>query len=380
MEVAEKFAYRTEQFITFGLHRAAESELYCVGSRTKLYISELIYRHQCDERIFMEQSVLSDFSKFMPSRGVPKNAANIFNRSTKAEQDRLLVDYHLMTEELKVNSERVALAQSRWSPIQINLPGKYYLAYLTNFGGCEIRRKHTGKCSWSLVVHNIAKEWLILCQKDIKYALNSFKTYEDAVYGIKITAIAWNPCLKANDCENLDFCFITANGNIVFYNIIAETLELQFQKKLNCKHVNAIEWITLTDKNNRRRSYIVACEHNGAISLLSIQYDQTATNSNATTSTTTTTASNVESITDVIETTQLFADSDGVGANGIQWDYYKQCNQLVFIICKGMHVFAYLFSLDKETVLSSCNHYVGHLTITGKNNDIAELNLSYLSI
>ncbi|XP_031626263.1 uncharacterized protein LOC116342686 [Contarinia nasturtii] len=358
MEIAEKFAYRTDQFIPFSLHRTTESELYCVSSRTKVYISELIYSHHCDERIFMEQSVLGDLTKFMPSRGVPKNAANIFNKSTKPEQDRLLVDYHLMTEELKVNGERVALAQTRWSPIQSHLSGKYYLAYLTNFGGCEIRQKHAGKFSWCLVVHNIAKEWLILRQKDIKYALNSFESFEDAVYGIKITAISWNQRLDVKECENLEFCFVTANGTIAFYNIGGETLELQFQKKLNCKQANAIEWFTFTDKNNRRRSYIVACEIKGVISLFSVRYEQIATKS-------TTTSTSIGSIADVIESAQLFSDSDGVCANGIQWEYYQQCNQLVFVICKGMHVFAYLFSLDKETVVSSCNHYVGHLTING---------------
>lgn len=349
MEVAEKFAYRTDQIVPFGLHRAIESELYCTVSRTKVYILELIYSHHSDERIFVEQSILDDLSKFMPSHGVPKNAANIFNKSTKPQQDRLLVDYHLMTEELKVSGERVAMSHARWSPLQSQLAGKHYLAYLTNFGGCEIRRKHTGKMSWCFVVHNVAKEWMILCQKNIKFALNSFESFEDAVYTIKITAIAWNHSVVAIERNILDFCFVTANGTIAIYDIAMDTLQIKFQKKLNLKQCNAIEWFTFVDKKNRHRSYIVACEMSGAISLLSVQYDDQQ-----------------NSITDVIETAQLFNESDGVLANGIQWEYCKQSNQLIFVICKGMHVFAYLFNLNNETVLSSCIYYVGHLTINGK--------------
>lgn len=351
MEVAEKFGYRTDQFVPFGLHRAIESELYCTVSRSKAYIFELIYSHHSDERIFMEQSILDDMSKFMPSHGVPKNAANIFNKATKPQQDRLLVDYHLMTEELKVGGDRVALSQARWSPFQSQLPGKHYLAYVTNFGGCEIRRKHTGKQTWCFVVHNIAKEWMILRQKDIKYALNSFETFEEAVYSMKITAIAWNnSAMTIIERPLLEFCFITANGTIAFYDIGAETLQLIFQKKLNLQQVHTIEWFTFTDKNNCHRSYIVACGIKGEINLLSIRYND----------------QNKGCIGDVIETTQLFGESDGVCANGIQWEYCKQSNQIVFVICKGMHVFAYLFGLINETVQSSCIHYVGHLMINGK--------------
>lgn len=349
MEVAEKFAYRTDQIIPFGLHRAIESELYCTVSRTKAYILELIYSHHSDERIYVEQSILEDLSKFMPSHGVPKNAANIFNKSTKPQQDRLLVDYHLMTEELKVSGERVAMSHARWSPVQSQLAGKHYLAYVTNFGGCEIRRKHTGKMSWCFVVYNVAKEWMILCQRNMKFAFNSFESFEDAVYTIKITAIAWNHSVVAIERKLLDFCFITANGTMAFYDIGMDAVLLKFQKKLNLKQANAIEWFTFVDRKNRNRSYIVACEINGAISLHSVQYDDQQ-----------------NSITDVIETAQLFNESDGVLANGIQWEYCKQSNQLILVICKGMHVFAYLFNLNNETVLSSCIYYVGHLTINGR--------------
>lgn len=347
MEVADKIAFKTDQFIPFGLHRAVESELYCAASRSKAYVLELIYSHHCDERILMEQSTLSDITKFMASHGVPKNAANIFNKSTKQEQDTLLVDYNLMSEELKVSSDRVAITQIRWSPIQKNLPGKYYLAYLTNFGGCEIRQKHTGKHSWCFVVHNIAQDWLLHCQKDMKYAFNTFKSFEDAVNSVKLSAIAWNNVFNFN--KNLDFCCFTNSGTIAIYEIQEKALQLKFQKKINLKQVNTIEWITFNDKYNKLRSYMIACETKGPISLLCMQYDH----------------SNGHMV-DVVEITKLYSDLDGVCGNGIQWEYYKQSNQLIFLICKGMHVFAYLFCPKNDLVLSSCIYYVGHLTINGK--------------
>lgn len=347
MDVAEKFAYKTEQFIPFCLQRATDSEMYCAASRSKAYILELIYCHHCDERIFMEQSTMDNLSMFMPSHGVPKNAANIFNRSSKPQQDRLLVDYHLMTEELKVGSERVALSQTRWSPRVTNLHAKYYLAYLTNFGGCEIRKKHPGKLSWCITAYNVAKEWMMQCQKNMKYAFNTFESFEDAVYTVKITAIAWNNLTTDN--QNLDFCFTTANGTIVFYEI-GDMLNLRFQKQIKQKQINVIEWFTLSDDmHNCHRSYLVACETNGMISLLSVIYDQ-----------------NNGNIEDVIETVKLFGEADGVHANGIQWEYFSQRNQIIFVICKGMYVFICIFSIDNQTVLSTYLHYVGHLTIHGE--------------
>lgn len=347
MEVAEKFAYKTDQFVPFGLEKAAESELYCVASRSKAYILELIYSHHCDERIFMEQSTLDELSKFIPSHGVPKHAATIFNRATKQEQDRLLIDYHLMSEELKVSSERIAISHTRWSPRLKHLPGKHYLAYLTNFGGCEIRQKHTGKLVWCIKVHNIAKDWMRFCQRSMKYAFTSFDAYEEAVFNIKIVAIAWNNRILNEN--QLEFSFATANGTLAFYGIDSETQQLEFHKQINRRHINAIEWFTFDDKQKQRHSYIVVCEMKGQVDLLTVQYDENNAN-----------------IVDVIETAQLFGEVDGIVVNGIQWEYISQKNQMVFLVCKGMHLFACLFSIDKQSVISTCCHYIGHLTISGE--------------
>lgn len=362
MEVAERFAYRTDQFNTFGLQKAAENELYCVASRSKAYILELIYSHHCDERIFMEQSTLEDISKFIPSFGVPKQAANIFNRATKQEQHRLLVDYHLMSEELKVSVERVALEHLRWSPLPKHTQTQsYYLAYVTNFGGCEIRQKHTGKLSWCIKVHNVAREWLLCCQKNMKYAFNSFAPFEEAVLDIKITAIAWNNFV----CEataRVQFSFATANGTIGFLDIdhghdLTTTTEMpgvqiQFNKKMNFKHINAIEWFTFdVKKSKQRQSYMVVCEMKGTIKLLRVQYDPNDGNR----------------VIDVNEVAVLCDVVDGVCANGVQWEYLEQHNQLLVIACKGLNLFACSFSIDRQTTISACFHYVGHLPLTGEN-------------
>lgn len=358
MEVAERFAYKTDQFNTFGLQKASECELYCVVSRSKAYILELIYSHHCDERIFMEQSVLDNISKFIPSYGVPKQAANIFNRATKQEQHRLLIDYHLMSEELKVSVERVALEHLRWSPLLKHIPGRsHYLAYVTNFGGCEIRQKHTGKLSWCIKVHNVAREWLLCCQKNMKYAFNSFAPFEEAVHDIKITAIAWNN-VRCDAIARIQFSFATANGTIGFLDIDHGVMQempesqIQFNKKMNFKHINAIEWCTFdVKKSKQRQSYMVVCEKKGTITLLNVQSDP----------------NDGYRVTDVNEAAVLCDVVDDVWANGIQWEYLEQHNQLLVIACKGLNIFASLFSIDKQTTISTCFHYVGHLTLTGEN-------------
>lgn len=357
MEVSERFAYKTDQFNTFGLQKASENELYCVASRSKAYILELIYSHHCDERIFMEQSTLDDISKFIPSYGVPKQAANIFNRATKQEQHRLLVDCHLMSEELKVSVERVALEHLRWSPLLKHTQTRsYYLAYVTNFGGCEIRQKHTGKLSWCIKVHNVAREWLLCCQQNMKYAYNSFAPFEEAVLDIKITAIAWNNVI-CGAAARVQFSFATANGTIGFLDIDHDSktevpaVQIQFNKKMNFKHINAIEWCTFdVKKSKQRQSYMVVCEMKGTISLLSVHYDPIDGNR----------------VVDANEVAILCDAEDGVWADGVQWEYLEQHNQLLVMACKGLNVFACLFCIDKRTTISTCFHYVGHLALSGE--------------
>lgn len=346
MEAAEKFSYRTEQFNAFGLRKAPNSELYCVAGRTKAFILELIYSHHCDERIFMEQSTFDDITKFIPSHGVPKSAANIFNRATKAEQDRLMVDYHLMSEELKVSAERIAITQVRWSPRLQNAREKHYLAYLTNFGGCEIRQKHLSKLSWCTKIYNVAREWMILCQKNMKYLFNTFDQFQDGVQSVRITAIAWNNFVL--DETKLNFCFATANGTIAFCDI-GITSEIRFSKKVQQKHITCMEWFTIDDvKHKQRHSYVIACSVNGTISLLSVQYDDQ------------------NHINDVSELAELSTDIDGIAADGIQLEYLSKDNQLIVIACKGVNVFAYLFNIDNQTITSKCFHYVGYLSINGE--------------
>lgn len=349
MELIDTVSYKSDQLIPFGLSRSREDELYCLATRTKAYISELIFSHHYDDRIFMEQSILSDLTTFIPSYGVPKNAANIFNKASKQEQQRLFVDFHLMINEMKIGNERIALSQIHWSPKIQNLHEKYYLAYLTNFGGCEIRRKDISKRSWSLIIHNVAKKWMKHCQKNIKYVINTFEMLENAIHSIQITAISWNNMIKNNKPY---FSIITANGMIAFFEIDEIDLRFCFQKQINCKHVQSMQWYSFDDKNNCYRSYVIVCELSGTITLLLLRYND----------------KNDDEIIDVEDKLQLFNEHDDVFANGIQLEYCNQTNQLIVVACKGLHLFIYLIDVNNDNLMLSSIHYIGHSTINGESN------------
>lgn len=343
MEVIQSFPYKCEQFIPFGLKRTNEHDLYCATTRTKAHILELIYSHHCDVKLFMEQSVLNDLSSFMPSQGIPKNASSIFNKATKSEQDQILVDFHLMSEELKCTNERVALVNVSWSPTIKHLPGTHYLAYLTNFGGCEIRQKHTGKRLWCIVTHNVAKEWMMRCQKNIKHTITTYQGLEDAVFNMQIKAISWNNVITKNPFISI----ITANGTVGFFECTENELRFSFEKQISCKKINAMEWFSFNDRNNLNRSFIVTSELNGIVKLFSIQMDD-------------------KNVIDVIECVEVFGEMDGVPANGIQWEYVSGSNQLMIIFCKTMHIFVHLIDVKTGELKSIHFQYIGHSTINSK--------------
>lgn len=343
MEVIQSFPYKCEQFIPFGLKRTSEHDLYCAVSRTKVHILELIYSHHCDVKLFMEQSVLTNLSSFMPCQGIPKNAASIFTKASKPEQDQILVDFHLMSEELKCTNERVTLVNIGWSPAIKHLPGNHYLAYLTNFGGCEIRQKHTGKRLWCIVRHNVAKEWMMRCQKNIKHTITTYQGLEDAVFNMQIKAISWNNIIAKNPFISI----ITADGMVAFFECSKDELRFSFEKQISCKKANAMEWFTFNDRNNVHRSYIITCELNGTVKLFSIQMDD-------------------KNVTDVIESVEVCGETDGIPANGIQWEYVSGSNQLMIIFCKTMHIFVHLIDVKMGELKSMHSYYIGHSMINSK--------------
>lgn len=347
MDVADLIRYKSAQLLSFGLSKAPNSELYCLAGQTKAYISELFYSHHNDERICTEQSSLSDLSKFKPSHGIPRNAPNIFNQASKEEKHRLLIDYHLMSQEMRIANDRVTLSQIQWSPVINNLAGDYYLAYLTNFGGCEIRAKNVPQRTWSIIQHKISKHWMLNCQKSIKYVINTFDVFESAVNEVKITAISWNNVNDANGKPLLSM--ITANGNFVVYEIGTD-LNIRFQKQTDRKNVQSMQWFTFTDNLNQRRSFVITSEISGVVSLLSVQLDEQS-----------------NEISDVNAKLCLFDEADDVFANGIQSEYLMELNRLLVVFCKGMHIFASLIDLNSNENPSMIlvNQYIGHMAING---------------
>lgn len=348
MDIADTIPFKSTKLTSFALSKACNSELYCMVSQSKAYITELIYSHHNDERIGAEQSSLTELTTFKPSYGIPKNAPNIFNRATREEKERLLVDSQLMSEEMLVGNERIALTQAHWSPFVRHLDGDYYLAYLTNFGGCEIRAKNAGKRSWSFTRHDISMAWMLECQKTIQFVLNSFEAVEKAVNSIKITAIGWNDINNPSGHPLLGV--FTACGTFVVFEI-GEEQNIVFHKQLNRTQIQLMQWFSIRDKFNRRCSFVIGSELSGAVRLYSVQFDDQD-----------------KEIIDIEEKLCLFDEADCVFGNGIHWEYHEQSNRILIIFAKGMHIFASLIGLDNEQVTldTSVNHYIGHMTINGK--------------
>lgn len=368
MELADTIRFKSAQLLTFALSKACNSELYCLASQTKAYISELNYSHYSGERFCMEQSSLGDISTFKPSLGIARDAPSIFNRATKTEKHRLLIDAHLLSQEMKVSDERIALAQIHWSPAVPDLHGYYYLAYLTNFGGCEIRAKVVGKRMWDHVQHDISTKWLLECQRSMKHVLNSFEEFEIAVNKIKITAISWHIMRNGSrrQSEQPMLCLITASGCFVVFEIGPE-LTICFQKQLSHRLVQSMQWFSYLDKFKQHQSFVIACELSGKIGLFSIRFDEQC-----------------KTVADIDGILWLFDEPDGVFANGVQWEYMGDNDRMLVVFCKGMHLFVAVIGLEESHIrlISTSNEYIGHMNINGKkpDTDTEEIQLSYSDI
>lgn len=335
-----------EPYVPFGLSRTHDDNIFCALNRKSAHILELQYNHHYDGNINVIQSSMEKPSNFIPSKELHTDAVYIYENASKEERHRLLLDPHLLSTELNISENNISFISGRWSP---KFGGKllsssscYYLAYLTNFGGCEIRTKAISERSWNVVISDVGKIWIDHYKK---HSINTFAALQKAVNEIQLTAISWNNQIF-DGC--LGFATITASGTIVFFelNHTRET-KIIFEKHFCYKNTNTLEWFTFHDKRKKVLSYLIIGDINGNIHLHTITID-----------------SKTSSVIDIGEMRTLFMENDGVRVHNVQWDYCSRLDRCIIIVCKGMHLFTFLLN-PRGDLLSTNIHYVGHYPING---------------
>lgn len=336
------FNISSEPCIPFGLSRAPEHNLFAACCRRSVKIIELGYSHHFDGNLNFQQSFVDNPSPLIPSNFLNKDSASIYKSSNAAQRHDLLIDPHLMSDELRIDQSAISMVSARWSP-QLERQ-QYYLACVTNFGGCEIRGVDKPVRRWDVVVCDVAKHWLRHC--GIDDAIKTFDELKNAWHRIRLTAISWMT-QRLND--DLIFATISSDGRIAFCELNAENeLRIAFEWDTKLQETNLLEWITFNGKNDVLKSFMVAGNIHGNVSIFDVNIVKKSRH-----------------VCGMGDERKLFSDDDGVRAHGIQWEYCDNTDLLVVCLCKGMHFFVFLLS-GEGLLLTQHVHYVGHLMITGE--------------
>lgn len=335
------FNINREPCIPFGLSRAADHNLFAVCCRRSVQIIELDYSHHYDGTLNFRQSFADDPSAFIPSKQLKKDAAAVYKAANAAQRRDLIIDPHLMSEELRVDQPAIALISARWSPQ--SKCQQYYLACLTNFGGCEIRGVNKAIRKWDVVVCDVSKHWSHHCGR--VDTIRTFDELKSQWLGLRLSAVSWTATRSSG---HLSFATISCAGHVAFHELNADSImRTAFEWNTELPEANLLEWITFDTTNGSTKSFVVVGDVRGNVTLLDVRIDKRTMD-----------------VCGVGDQRKLFSEDDGVRANGIHWEYHDDTDRLMVCLCKGMHFFAFLLSGD-GVLRSHRVHYVGHLMITG---------------
>lgn len=354
-------AYPNTRFIPFGINRAPEDDIFMAINRNTIQILELNYRHHYDGTCRFLQSV-AYAPKYVPTQHLNIDSKKMFKKASHKDKQLMLQDLHLLSNELKVSDAHITFVSAKWSTRILKHPN-HFIAYLTNFGGCEIAAQPVTKRKWTRIVCDVSELWTNYCDPDQEHISELFDLKQLALE-VSITAISWNTIQLNNDDDNQWFVTISAKGTIAFYylenitnDIFSDVIEsndvntsINFTKTFDYFKTKLLEWFSFYDRNGTIQSFLIAGDKAGDVRLLRIEFN-----------------GDFDNVTNVTEITILFDESDGVVANGFQWDYDTELDAMKIIFCKGMHLFAYLVDLNGQ-ILAQKAHYVGHLYISGRNN------------
>lgn len=330
-----------ECYIPFGIFRAEDANVFCAISRKTAQVLELSYQHHHDGIIrFIQTSI--PCPKHIPSKDIGKECNKIYHRTEQRYRNDIFLDA-LMVPEIPSHPEIIAaLISAKFSTYDASKYG-YYVASLSNCGGCQIHFKVSLARRWNLVC-DVSSMWSKHCLKKYEEPIQAYNVLQEFILDNRLTALAWNNSILYENRHIL--AVVNGVGLLAFVRIDSDVEPVIFEMQTDMLKVNILEWITFHNKKGKLHSYIVMADVLGNISLFAVTFDD------------------ARNISGVSELSKLWTEGDKVRANGIKWVYQSQTEQLIITCCKGSHVFFYLLN-SAGAVLSHCIYYVGGLFITG---------------
>lgn len=350
-----------ETYLPFGLVRNEDGNIFCAISRTSAQILELNYQHHHDGPIrFIQTSVAQP--THMPSKDIAKDYNGIYGGAESRHRNDMQLDPILIPKVLHQAELTFAMIAARFAP-RLPKQNGYYLACLSNYGGCNVMFKKVAERSWTTVCE-LSQWWSAHCRRKYTEPLLNFADLRKYASDTHLTALCWNNAATENE---LQLCMVNALGTVVFiglvpnFNVIAPdvTVKILLEKDTNLKKVNTLQWITFVDKQKKTHSFIILGDLIGNVTMFPV-----------------TISSGKSEIFGLGEGINMSDECDRVRANGVIWMYDLNAEHLTVVYCKGPHVFAHL--LDKTgKPLSQCVHYIEGLSVTG--NSMQTTGIIYLS-
>lgn len=220
----------------------------CINNRSAAEVVNIRFDNSDEESLNILTSINFP-STLKPTQNLCPDPKSMYNASKVWQKELLTLD-PLLLPELSVDNE-IWFVRTELSPyIGVNAS---YLAALTNFGHCVIKRKNLNNRKWTETFADLTDLWKSHLQLNLQPNVDSdhcdFEKYVNKTHEIEITAFCW---VNNSTCTtSFSIVCATAAGQCVFFNI---ALQYDGNSKTTISHVadleqtariNHIKWINI---------------------------------------------------------------------------------------------------------------------------------------
>lgn len=320
---------------------------FCLNNRSAAEVVKIRFDHSDEDTLNIFQSIDIP-SPMRPTEHLCADPTALYNVSSTSQKQQLTLDPLLLpeiTSDIENNFVGVELAPNNGSRTS-------YLASLTNFGHCIIKRKEMHVHKWTETVGDLSAVWKTHFQRVLDADSNlAFDTFCQQSHGIQLTAFDWATTNQSEDATSLSMVCMSAAGHCIFFNIPLETGIITQPTIVHVTYlqqttrINRIKWISIGTLG----SFLCTANVLGQVHLYRLVCNQTTNQ-----------ATGVELCASLIEL-QIICSIER-----LELEYDAKSNQLIVLICMGSRIVVVYVPVADVNAFTVVHHSMDHDVITGE--------------